>query len=320
MAQLVGRAHHAGQHHDRRACYDRDGVKAKFDVLAGADRRLPRADRRQLRQHPGRRQGRPEDRGEVAGAIRRRSTSWSRTPTRSPARSARTCAPGCDTLALSRQLATIKHATWTCRNRRRRLRARPAGRRGAARAVRALEFRALLRAARWRAAAQRAGRRRAAGTPAQPAHGGAGRQRPPTGATHYDDHHRRGAARALAGAARAAPSSFAFDTETTSLDYMQARDRRRVVLRRARRTPPTCRWRTTTPARRAQLDRDACWRALKPLLEDPARAKLGQHLKYDMHVLRNHGIALARHALRHHARILRARTAPPRATTWIRWR
>jgi hypothetical protein len=32
---------------------------------------------------------------------------------------------------------------------------------------------------------------------------------------------------------------------------------------------------------------------LKPLLEDPARPKLGQNLKYDAHVLANHGIALA---------------------------
>lgn len=32
--------------------------------------------------------------------------------------------------------------------------------------------------------------------------------------------------------------------------------------------------------------------ALKPLLENPDRAKLGQNLKYDAHVLANHGIAL----------------------------
>ncbi|MGA9027514.1 MAG: DNA polymerase I, partial [Steroidobacteraceae bacterium] len=33
--------------------------------------------------------------------------------------------------------------------------------------------------------------------------------------------------------------------------------------------------------------------ALKPLLEDPAVAKLGHHLKYDCHILANYGIALA---------------------------
>jgi DNA polymerase-1 len=32
---------------------------------------------------------------------------------------------------------------------------------------------------------------------------------------------------------------------------------------------------------------------LKPLLEDPARPKVGQHLKYDLHVLANHGLRLA---------------------------
>ena len=35
----------------------------------------------------------------------------------------------------------------------------------------------------------------------------------------------------------------------------------------------------------AQLDRDAVLRALKPILEDPAKAKVGQHAKYDINVL-----------------------------------
>jgi DNA polymerase-1 len=42
-----------------------------------------------------------------------------------------------------------------------------------------------------------------------------------------------------------------------------------------------------------QLERARVLTALRPLLEDPARPKLGQHLKYDMHVLENHGIRLA---------------------------
>ena len=41
-----------------------------------------------------------------------------------------------------------------------------------------------------------------------------------------------------------------------------------------------------------QLDRDKVLAALKPLLEDPTRAKLGHHQKYDAHALANHGIAL----------------------------
>ncbi len=42
-----------------------------------------------------------------------------------------------------------------------------------------------------------------------------------------------------------------------------------------------------------QLDRDAVLARLKPWLEDPQRAKLAQHAKYDMHVLANHGVQLS---------------------------
>jgi len=42
-----------------------------------------------------------------------------------------------------------------------------------------------------------------------------------------------------------------------------------------------------------QLDFDATLATLKPWLEDASRPKLGQNLKYDRHVLANHGIALA---------------------------
>jgi DNA polymerase-1 len=42
----------------------------------------------------------------------------------------------------------------------------------------------------------------------------------------------------------------------------------------------------------AQLPRDAALSALKPLLEDENKAKVGQHGKYDLHVLRRHGIAV----------------------------
>ncbi|MEK9775455.1 MAG: DNA polymerase I, partial [Quisquiliibacterium sp.] len=43
----------------------------------------------------------------------------------------------------------------------------------------------------------------------------------------------------------------------------------------------------------AQLDRDSVLQRLRPWLEDPARAKVGQNLKYDMHVLQNYGVSLA---------------------------
>jgi DNA polymerase-1 len=40
----------------------------------------------------------------------------------------------------------------------------------------------------------------------------------------------------------------------------------------------------------AQLPRDQVLERLKPWLENPARRKLGQHVKYDRHVFANHGI------------------------------
>ena len=85
---------------------------------------------------------------------------------------------------------------------------------------------------------------------------------------------------------------FAFDTETTSLDYMQAE----IVgvsfalePGRAAYVPLAHRY----PGAPDQLDRESVLARLKPLLEDPGKAKLGHHLKYDAHVLANHGIALA---------------------------
>ena len=84
---------------------------------------------------------------------------------------------------------------------------------------------------------------------------------------------------------------FAFDTETTSLDYMQARIvgvSFAVEPGRAAYVPLA----HVYPGAPDQLDRDATLAALKPLLEDPQRKKVGQNLKYDMSVLANHGIHL----------------------------
>ena len=89
---------------------------------------------------------------------------------------------------------------------------------------------------------------------------------------------------------RAAPL-FSFDTETTSLDYMQAR----VVGVSFAVEPGEAAYVPLThcyPGAPEQLDREEILAALKPLLEDPARRKVGQNLKYDMSVLANHGIAL----------------------------
>jgi len=85
---------------------------------------------------------------------------------------------------------------------------------------------------------------------------------------------------------------FAFDTETTSLEYMQAELvglSFAVEPHRAAYVPVAHDY----PGAPEQLDRDWVLARLRPLLEGPARSKLGQNLKYDMSVLANHGIHLA---------------------------
>ena len=78
----------------------------------------------------------------------------------------------------------------------------------------------------------------------------------------------------------------AFDTETTSVDAQQAQivgvsfavkagEAAYVPLTHSYMGVPT------------QLDRDTVLKALKPLLEDPHKAKVGQHAKYDINVLAN---------------------------------
>ncbi len=84
----------------------------------------------------------------------------------------------------------------------------------------------------------------------------------------------------------------AFDTETTSLDPMQARIvglSFAVAPGRAAYVPLAHRY-TGAPA---QLPLDVVLARLKPWLENPRANKLGQNVKYDQHVLANHGIALA---------------------------
>lgn len=84
---------------------------------------------------------------------------------------------------------------------------------------------------------------------------------------------------------------FAFDTETTSLDYMQAEIvgvSFAVQENEAAYVPLAHDY----PGAPDQLERDAVLARLRPLLEDPNKAKLGQNLKYDMNVLANHGITL----------------------------
>ncbi|HID83389.1 MAG TPA: DNA polymerase I [Chromatiales bacterium] len=84
---------------------------------------------------------------------------------------------------------------------------------------------------------------------------------------------------------------FAFDTETTSLDYMQAEIvgvSFSVEQGKAAYLPLAHDY----PGAPAQLDRSATLEKLRPLLENPDQAKLGHNLKYDRSVLLNHGVEL----------------------------
>ena len=84
---------------------------------------------------------------------------------------------------------------------------------------------------------------------------------------------------------------FAFDTETTSLNYSRAE----VVGVSFAVEPGHAAYVPLTHVYAdapKQLDRNAVLERLRPLLEDPAKAKVGQHLKYDANVLANHGVHL----------------------------
>ncbi len=93
-------------------------------------------------------------------------------------------------------------------------------------------------------------------------------------------------------AALTAAEVFAFDTETTSIEYMKAEIvgvSFAIEPGHAAYVPLAHDYAGAPP----QLDRAATLARLAPLLEDPARGKIGHHLKYDAHVLANHGITLA---------------------------
>jgi DNA polymerase-1 len=84
---------------------------------------------------------------------------------------------------------------------------------------------------------------------------------------------------------------FAFDTETTSLDYSKAQ----IVGVSFAVEPGQAAYVPLAhdyPGAPEQLDKARVLERLRPLLEDPDKAKLGQNLKYDLHVLANEGIGL----------------------------
>jgi DNA polymerase-1 len=84
---------------------------------------------------------------------------------------------------------------------------------------------------------------------------------------------------------------FAFDTETTGLDAQQAQlvGLSFAVEPHEAAYVPLAHDYEGAPA---QLDREAVLLALKPLLEDPAKAKVGQNAKYDINILANRSPAI----------------------------
>ena len=84
----------------------------------------------------------------------------------------------------------------------------------------------------------------------------------------------------------------AFDTETNSLDYMDAE---LVGLSLAVSPGEACYVPVAHdyPGAPTQLPRDAVLGKLRAFLEDPRHKKLGHHLKYDAHILARYDIALA---------------------------
>ncbi len=84
---------------------------------------------------------------------------------------------------------------------------------------------------------------------------------------------------------------FAFDTETTDLNTMNAQ---LVGLSFSDQTGTAAYVPLAHdyPGAPEQLDRDTVLKKIKPILEDPKQHKVGQNLKYDMSVLANYGITL----------------------------
>jgi DNA polymerase-1 len=83
----------------------------------------------------------------------------------------------------------------------------------------------------------------------------------------------------------------AFDTETTSLDYMEAElvgMSLSVEAGKAAYIPVAHDY----PGAPEQLPRDEVLEKLKPWLEDATKRKVGHHLKYDAHILARYGIGL----------------------------
>ena len=198
---------------------------------------------------------------------------------------------GLDTLALSRQLATIRldvelpveHLDFA---------RRPQDTAALRQLYARLEFKSWLRAldepGEPQAATVPAGSRSAAQPPATPVVAAA--PVPDTVTRHYELITTQAQLDQWLAQLQAAPL-FALDTETTSLDYRVAQI---VGVSFATATGvaayvPLAHSYAGVPE---QLPREAVLAQLQPLLESTDHHKVGHHLKYDAHVLGNHGITL----------------------------
>ena len=198
---------------------------------------------------------------------------------------------GLDTLALSRQLATIRldvelpveHLDFA---------RRPQDTAALRQLYARLEFKSWLRAldepGEPQAATVPAGSRSAAQPPATPVVAAA--PVPDTVTRHYELITTQAQLDQWLAQLQAAPL-FALDTETTSLDYRVAQ----IVGVSFATAPgvaayvPLAHSYAGVPE---QLPREAVLAQLQPLLESADHHKVGHHLKYDAHVLGNHGITL----------------------------
>ena len=84
-------------------------------------------------------------------------------------------------------------------------------------------------------------------------------------------------------------TAFCIDTETTSLDIMEAEI---VGISLAIEEKKAAYIPLTHTDASVQLNREEVLIALKPILENPAIQKIGQNLKYDYCIFKNHGISL----------------------------
>lgn len=89
--------------------------------------------------------------------------------------------------------------------------------------------------------------------------------------------------------------TFAFDTETTSLNNLEAQ----IVGLSVSWAPGEAAYIPLTHdylGAPEQLDRDWVLSALQPILNDPKKTVIGQNLKYDLGVLKNYGMTIEAHA------------------------